>query len=416
MAQVTNTVANVKRRGRVQSVTLIREACMIFEMKIRHRSTGRAACVLCAALALVPAAAIAQVPPGGLKPKPGVPIQQGPPQQPIRVKVEVVTAPVVVRDGKGDMVTDLDQLNFKIFDNGVEQRIEHFDIGGDALSVVLLVETSSRVAPMLPAIRKAGIVFTQSILGGTGEGAVIGFGSEVRLVQPFTTNHDKIEKSITKLTDDGSSTRLYDALANAVELLSKRPAERRRVIVAISEAADGGSTAKLGMALRAAELENITIYTVGISSAAAEWRAPLNGPTQAPEAPEGVMLGPPTPGTPQTPSTPGGGISQPGVNSGDLLALAIWAVEHGKNLAKGHALEEATLATGGEHVPTHHDKSIEPALDRIGGELHAQYTLSYHPTDTTPGGFHEIKVTVDRLKTTVKTRPGYYLPADDDKQ
>jgi VWFA-related protein len=367
------------------------------------------------ALSFAPLLTVAQAPPGGIKPNPSLPIQQGPPQQPIRVKVEVVTAPVVVRDAKGEMVTDLDQLNFRIFDNGVEQRIEHFDMGGDALSVVLLVETSNRVAPMLPAIRKAGIVFTQSILGGNGEGAVISFGSDVRLVQPFTTNHDKIEKSIAKLTDDGSSTRLYDAMTDAVQLLSKRPSERRRVIVAISEAADGGSTAKLGLALRAAQLENITIYTVGISSAAAEWRAPLNGPTQAPEAPEGVMLGPPTPGTPQTPSTPGVGISQPGVNSGDLLALAIWAVEHGRNLAKGHALEEATLATGGEHVPTHHDKSIEPALDRIGGELHAQYTLSYHPTESSPGGFHEIKVLVDRPKTTVKTRPGYYLPADDDR-
>jgi VWFA-related protein len=382
--------------------------------KFRRARICAAGAAVGVALALTPAIAVAQAPPGGLKPNPGLPIQQGRPQKPIRVKVEVVTAPVVVRDANGDMVTDLDQLNFRIFDNGVEQRIEHFDMGGDALSVVLLVETSNRVAPMLPAIRKAGIVFTQSILGGTGEGAVIGFGNEVRLVQPFTTNHDKLEKSIAKLTDDGSASRLYDAMTEAVALLRNRPRERRRVIVAISEAADAGSTAKLGMALRAAELENITIYTVGISTAAAEWRAPLTGSTQAPEAPEGVMLGPPAPGTPQTPSTPDGGVSQVGVNSGDLLALVIWAVQHGKNLAKGHALEEATLATGGEHVATRHDKAIEPALDRIGGELHAQYTLSYHPTDSSPGGFHEIKVLVDRPKTTVKTRPGYYLPPDDD--
>jgi VWFA-related protein len=366
---------------------------------------------VCAVLALMPALAVAQAPPGGIKPTPGLPIQQAPPQKPIRVKVEVVSAPVVVRDAQGEMVTDLDELNFRIFDNGVEQRIEHFDIGGDALSVVLLVETSDRVQPMLPAIRKAGIVFTQSILGGTGEGAVIGFGNEVRLVQPFTTNHDKLEKSIAKLTEDGSASHLFDAMTEAVTMLRARPVERRRVIVAISEAADAGSTAKLGMALRAAQLENITIYTVGISSAAAEWRTPLTGPTQSPEAPEGVMLGVPAPGTPQTPSTPGM-ASQGG--GGDLLALVIWAVQHGVNLAKGHALEAATLATGGEHVATRRDKSIEPALDRIGGELHAQYTLSYHPTESPPGGFHDIKVLVDRPKTTVKTRPGYYLPLDDD--
>ena len=383
-------------------------------MTARTRNFGVAMVALAAALALTPALAVAQAPPGGIKPKAGLPIQQGPQQQPIRVKVEVVSAPVVVRDAQGEMVTDLDELNFRIFDNGVQQRIEHFDMGGDALSVVLVVETSTRVQPMLPAIRKAGIVFTQSILGGTGEGAVIGFGNEVRLVQPFTTNHDKLEKSIAKLTDDGSASHLFDAMTEAVAMLRDRPTERRRVIVAISEAADAGSTAKLGMALRAAELENITIYTVGLSSAAAEWRTPLTGPTQSPEAPEGVMLGPAAPGTPQTPSTPGiasqGGS---GGGGGDLLAVVIWAVQHGVNLTKGHALDAATLATGGEHVPTRRDKSIEPALDRIGGELHAQYTLSYHPTESSPGGFHEIKVLVDRPKTTVKTRPGYYLPLDD---
>lgn len=390
---------------------------MIRAMKIRRAS--KSAVALCAALtlllALMPARTFAQLPPGGAKPNPGVPIQQGPPPQQIRVKVEVVTAPVVVRDAKGEMVTDLDQLNFKIFDNGVQQQIEHFDMGGDALSVVLLVETSSRVSVMLPAIRKAGIVFTQSILGDKGEGAVLAFGNEVRRVQSFTTNHDKIDKAISKLTDDGSGSRLFDAMTEAVAMLRDRPVDRRRVIVAISEASDAGSTAKLGMALRAAELENITIYTVGLSSAAAEWRTPLNGPTQAPEAPEGVMLGAPAPGTPQTPSTSGGASAGGGIGAGDLLALGVWAVENGMNLVKGHALEVATLATGGEHVPTRRDKSIEPALDRIGGELHAQYTLSYHPTDSSPGGFHEIKVLVDRPKTTVKTRPGYYLPLDDEK-
>ncbi len=380
-------------------------------MKIRRWKTGGAMAVIGAALALMPALAAAQAPPGALKPKPDLPIQQGPPQKPIRVKVEVVSAPVVVRDAKGEMVTDLDQLNFKIFDNGVEQRIEHFDMGGDALSVVLVVETSTRVAILLPAIRKAGIVFTQSVLAEGGEGAVIAFGSDVTRVQPFTTDHDKIEKSIKKLDDGGSRTRLYDAITDAVEMLRDRPTERRRVIVAISEASDSGSTAKLGLALRAAQLENITIYTVGLSTSAAEWRTPATGVGPGPATPDPSVTAPIGPAGSPPPTMASGAAG----GGGDLLALAIWAVQNGVNLAKGHALEVATLATGGEHVPTRREKSIEPALDRIGGELHAQYTLSYHPTDTTPGGFHEIKVVVDRPKTTVKTRPGYYLPLDNEK-
>jgi hypothetical protein len=55
------------------------------------------------------------------------------------------------------------------------------------------------------------------------------------------------------------------------------------------------------------------------------------------------------------------------------------------------------------------DRSIEKAIDEIGGELHAQYTIGYRPHDEDPEGYHEIKVVVDRAKVSVRTRPGYYV-------
>jgi len=41
-----------------------------------------------------------------------------------------------------------------VTDNGVTQRITHFDLGGDPLSLVFVVETSSRIAPLLPQITR----------------------------------------------------------------------------------------------------------------------------------------------------------------------------------------------------------------------------------------------------------------------
>jgi VWFA-related protein len=366
--------------------------------------------VFAAALVLLGAQARTQSPPGPIKQAPGTSPQTDPNKQgnPIRVRVELVSAPVVVRDEKGEIVMDLEQRNFRLFDNGTEQKIDHFDMGSDPLSVVLLIETSSRVKPMLPAIQKSGIVFTQNILGEFDESAVIAFGSSVNRLQDFTNDRDQIEKVIKKLDDGGGQTKLYDAMAAAVRMLGQRPADRRRVIVAITEAVDRGSAAKLGGVLQQAQLENITIFTVGLSTTAAEFRTEPSGSGRPPATPPGTFPGPPRPGMPQSPTTPGIG-SEP---SGDLLALGVWAVQHGANILRGHALEVATIATGGEHIPTMRDKGIESGLDRIGGELHAQYTLSYHPTGTSPYGFHEIRVEVDRPKTTVRTRPGYYLPQD----
>ncbi|MFZ0818929.1 MAG: VWA domain-containing protein [Candidatus Acidiferrales bacterium] len=366
--------------------------------------------VLAATIALLGEQSRAQSPPGPIKQPAGTNSQADPAKQngPIRVRVELVSAPVVVRNEKGEIVMDLEQSNFRLFDNGTEQKIDHFDMGSDPLSVVLLVETSTRVAPMLPAIQKSGVIFTQNILGEFDEGAVIAFGSFVNRLQDFTSDRDKLDKVIENLQDGGSQTKLYDAMAAAVRMLAQRAPDRRRVIVAITEAADRGSASKLGGVLQQAQLENITIFTVGLSTTAAEFRTQPQGTTTPSATPPGIITEPPIPHYPQSPTTPGLG-EQP---TGDLLAVGIWAIEHGANLLRGHALEVATIATGGEHIATMRDKGIEAGLDKIGGELHAQYTLSYHPTGTSPYGYHEIRVEVDRPKTTVRTRPGYYLPQD----
>jgi hypothetical protein len=56
------------------------------------------------------------------------------------------------------------------------------------------------------------------------------------------------------------------------------------------------------------------------------------------------------------------------------------------------------------------DSSIAGTINQISGELNAQYTLSYRPTNTGPGDYHQIKVeVVGRGGVKVRSRPGYYL-------
>ncbi len=360
---------------------------------------------LAAIFLLAAFSAWAQAPAGPMPPKPGVAVQQAPPEKSrIHVKVDLVNTPVTVRDSSGELVLDLTERNFRVFDNGVEQRVEHFDLGGDPLSVVILVENSSRIEALLPAVRKSGIVLTQTVVGQTGEAAVMAYNDAIERLVPFTSDLDNIEKAISKLKMGTSGARLYDALSDAVGLLRNRPADRRRVIVLLSEAADTGSESKLGQVLREAQLSNITIYSVGLSTTAAELRAPPKqaGPPQI--SPPGTFPLPPQPGTPQTPTS-----EQQRHGNIDLMALAIWVVQHASNEVRDHALEVATTATGGMHLATFKDRSIEKAIDEIGGELHAQYSLSYRPTGTDPAGYHEIKVHVDRRGLKVRSRPGYYL-------
>ena len=362
---------------------------------------------------LVGAPALAQAPSGPIPPKPGAEVQQAPKDMPkVKVQVALVNTPVTVRDARGEMVHDLEARDFQIADNGVTQQISHFDMGGDPISLVILMETSSRIEALLPQVRKTGILFTQTVMGPSGEAAVVGFNDSVDKLQDFTTNGDLIENTLAHLGEGTSGSKLYDAMAVGVEMLSGRPEAtadkpgRRRVLMILSEATDAGSDAKLGEVLRNAQLANVTIYSVGLSTTRAELQAKPKD-TRPQLTPPGTFPLPPQPGTPQTPT---GEANRYG--NIDVLALAVWAVQHVHNQIKDHALEVAAAATGGAHLSTFKDRSIEKAIDEIGGELHSQYTISYTPTGADVPGYHEIKVNVvrnDAKNLKVRARPGYYL-------
>jgi len=277
---------------------------------------------------------------------------------------------------------------------------------------VILMETSSRIEPILPQLRKTGILFTQTVMGSTGEASVVGFDDGVDKLQDFTSNGDLIESTIARLKEGTSGSKLYDAMSVGVEMLTGRPQAtadqpgRRRVLLILSEATDVGSETKLGEVLRQAQLANVTVYSVGLSTTSAELRAKPKD-TRPKVTPPGTFPLPPQPGTAQTPTS-----EENRYGNIDYLALAIWAVQHAENKIKDHALEVATTATGGAHLATFKDRSIEKAIDEIGGELHSQYTLSYTPNGSDANGYHEIKVSVlrDRKSTRlIRARPGYFL-------
>jgi VWFA-related protein len=365
-------------------------------------------CLALGSLALAATARCQEAPAGPLRPKPGVEPEKAPPidqKHAIKSLVNEVTAPVTVRDPAGEIVLNLAKSNFHVYDNGAEQSIDHFDLGGDALSVVLVIETSSHIEPMLPALRKTGIIFTQTVMALTSEAAVVGFDDEVKVLQPFTTDPDAVQAVVNGLPEGTSGTLLYDGMARGISLLAQRPPARRRILVVVGEAQDSGSENKLGGVLRQAQMENVTIYSIGLSTTMADLRAK---PTQY----EPPQLGPPgtfpipTPnGQPQTPE-----VEAQMQGNMNLGALAEWLVKTGKNAVGPNSLEVASKATGGLHVNTMKDHSFQKAMDEIGGELHAEYTLSYRPPGDEPSGYHEIKITVDRPGLAVRTRPGYYLP------
>ena len=333
--------------------------------------------------------------------------QNGPDNPSIRVRVELVNAPVVVRNAKGEYILDLRLKNFRVFDNGVEQELSSFEAGGAPISAVIVIESSSRILGLLPLIRPTGILFTNTILGETGEAAVFGYNDSVDELLDFTSDHDAIEKTVSTIQAGTSGACLYDALSEAANVLRNRQASRHKVIIALAESTDTDCEVKLGQVLRQLQLENITVYSVGLSLTAAEW----NGPEKQAAAPLATAPGtfglPPFPGSTQTPSV----VQQysGNMNLTPFASWALWGLKHATGTARD-PLKMAAAMTGGLYQSSFDNNSIEVAIEQIAAELSAQYTLSYDLTRTITGGYHKIRVeVVDRPDLKARSRPGYYI-------
>jgi VWFA-related protein len=226
----------------------------------------------------------------------------------------------------------------------------------------------------------------------SGEAGLITYGSTMGVSQPFTKDQDAVEKAIANIQFQSSDSNLYDAMAEGLEALKAQPSWYRRILLVVGESQDSRSHAKLGQVMREAQLANVVIYAIGPSTTAGDLRHGKNeSPGQRP---------PPTIQLPRLPPIAG---------TSPYTAMAIWLLTRGTNEISNHQLEVAAASTGRFHYRAIRDETIRTTLDRIGGELHAQYVLSYAPSSNPPAGFNEIKVTVSRPDVAIRARPGYYV-------
>src|SRR5664279_4562495 len=116
---------------------------------------------------LIAALALGQQPPAPAPP---------PPQdKPFRIltSLSVVDLAVSFLDGTGAFLSNLQPADVELTDNGKVQEILTFDSSLRPISMVILVDTSTQIQGVLPNLRNSGILFTQLVMGATGEAAVL---------------------------------------------------------------------------------------------------------------------------------------------------------------------------------------------------------------------------------------------------
>jgi VWFA-related protein len=230
---------------------------------------------------------------------------------------------------------------------------------------------------------------------------VIGFDHSMEVLQDFTGDSDKVSQALMDLKTGSYSHAAIDVVMKSVQMLQTRRPDRHRVILLVSQKWDRGSQASLREVLLQAQFANVTIYSLNVSTMAAEATSepmpqpPPAVPPAAQHMPAGLSV---------TPTT----IDQ-NYYLGNWVPLFMNIFHSAKDVVADNTLEVFTRFTGGEGYSFHSDRSLGKALQNLSDDLHSQYLLSYAPSNLDESGFHQIRVVVKRTELRVRTRPGYWI-------
>ncbi|MBV9158518.1 MAG: VWA domain-containing protein [Acidobacteriaceae bacterium] len=330
--------------------------------------------------------------------------QPGPDGTTIRVPVRYVLVPTTVFDPDGHgYVNGLSTSDFEVYDKDKPQKVSA-DFSQFPLSVVLVVQANSEVEPMLPKIKKAGVLLQGLITGTEGDAAVLAFDHRMQHLQDFTNDPEKLDDSMQKLTAGSNTAAIIDAVLEADHMLKRHDPRnvRRRVILLLSRDVDKGSEAHLEETVRDMQFDNVIVYCVDISRA-------ITALLKKPDYPRPQNGGVPPEALPNLRGN--GAYSETEViqqETGNILNGVPPILHSIHDLFKRSPAEAFSVFTGGRIYSFATENGLEEAVADVGKDLNSQYLLSYSPNNRNEPGFHNIKVVVDRPGLKIRARPGYW--------
>lgn len=260
-------------------------------------------------------------------------------------------------DSDAARILDLEQDDFKIYDNGKPQEIITFGKGEVPLSAVLLLDTSESMAgERLEAARRGASTFLSG-MRPDDEASLVLFADRLLRATPFTQDRGVLEQAMAE-TDAAGGTSVNDFLYMSLKLLDAQLG--RRAVVLLSDGFDVHSVLPIDEVLWKARTSQALIYWIQLEDKQKEQS----------------------------------------YNSA-------WR-DHKGNDHEYQTLKKTVVESGGRIVKIQRIGELEHAFASIMKELREQYVIGYYPTEFKKDGrWHAIKVDVKRPGVKVRVREGY---------
>ncbi|MBM3748457.1 MAG: VWA domain-containing protein [Acidobacteria bacterium] len=261
----------------------------------------------------------------------------------------VVLHATVVGPG-GDLVTDLPQSAFHIFEDGVEQHIKVFRREDAPVSLGLVIDASGSMLGKREKVKAAALALVRAS-HPQDEVFIINFNERSWLDTEFTNQIARLEEGLGRAEPQGI-TAMRDAVRLALEHLWVRGERDKKVILVVTDGEDNASSIELKYLVRAAPQTGILVYALGLLGEA----------------------------------------------SREATARA------------RSDLDALTHATGGQSWYLDDVAQAERVALEVARDIRNQYTLAYTPSNQAlDGGYRRIRVTAQGSQPlTVRTRTGYY--------
>jgi len=324
----------------------------------------------------------------------------------ITTNVRLVTTPVTVFDSGGQFVYDLQQEEFKVFDNDEPQTIRQFDSEMRRLSLVIVVETNEATAPFLDSVHGLGSMFSEMVMGPQGEVALLTYSDHLEQPLDFTPNGDKLDTVLRGLHGRGGGMHLDDAIARSFSMLDDRPKEDRKVAIIFSDGFNMGSQMSRSEIVKRAMNSNITVYGLGFSPVKGLWERPVKDPP--PDMVNQSVARSLPPNSVPTPTNAANTWDTPIPIAAILLGLG----EEAKKPFFKSSLQYFARYSGGTFFQKWGKGTVQEALNNIATEIHSQYELAYSPSTPIQPGFHKITVEVRRPGAKVRARAGWFYQGE----
>ena len=277
-------------------------------------------------------------------------------QQPaFRTTIDVVSLSVTVVDGDARYLTDIEESEFSVFEDGVKQDIIFFTRRPQPIAMSLLLDTSASMEYKLATLQVAATNFVRR-LKPNDLAQVIDFDSRVSIRQSFTSTQSDLEAAIRQGAS-GGSTSLHNAIYISLKELGKIHAQneddvRRQALIVFSDGEDTSSLVSFEEVLELAKRSETSIYTIALR---------------------------------------GNDTNTRGFREAEFV------------------MRQLAQETGGRPFFPRRLEDLDGVYSQIADELASQYTVGY--TSKNPrndGAFRRIVVQIARANATPRTKRGYY--------